>query len=507
LVGYDNRNRVWLARNSWSAAFADGGYFRIGFGVSGIASPTGTYGLRFLPSTPPQRVPPDLVVASAAHPGCLEYKAQAWDRIDGVARTFGVPLQRLLADNLASLGPTLSARPAGKSLLVCGAEEAAAELLPPRSQLEALLQIKAAIDKKNILFFWTAKTGAGGRYCSWPGVKCDNAGDVTELNPQAKDGPPETWHDGPELGGVLPSGVALRGLPKLSLLKLSSKGLSGTLPADWGLMQKPPRFELSHNQLAGTLPAGWSRMTKLFSLALSNNTLTGTLPPEWSAMGLYSLDLGLNLLTGTIPAAWADLHLSDINLSRNYLNGTLPANWGRLDPLVVFHIDLSDNALSGTLPKQWASLTSLFTLALSLNRLTGPLPPEWAAMDGIVEFSAEENRLSGPLPAAWAAWSEVEMIRLSSNALTGPLPPAWSAMRRLRRLAVEDNTLSGTVPPSWGPLPLRTAGLKGNPGLMGCLPRAWQGKVEAPTPASAAHTAAPPRPTAQIQGTRITGYC
>jgi hypothetical protein len=469
LVGYDNRNRVWLARNSWSAAFADGGYFRIGFGVSGIASPTGTYGLRFLPSTPPQRVPPDLVVASAAHPGCLEYKAQAWDRIDGVARTFGVPLQRLLADNLASLGPTLSARPAGKSLLVCGAEEAAAELLPPRSQLEALLQIKAAIDKNDVLKSWAVKRSDRSRYCSWQGVKCDESGNVTALLLQSTN-----------LGGVLPGSRALRGLPKLRSVTFNGTNIGTILPLDWAALTSLEEITVCNNtRLVGTLPPVWGQLASLRTLDLRLNHLGGTLPPEWASLQrLERVRLGGNQLVGTLPSSWSQMsHLQDASIESSRLFGPLPPEWCRLPQLRS--LDMANNMLSGTLPPEWAGLARLDSLNLRHNKLAGTLPPEWASLQGLAYVRLEGNLLVGPLPPAWSQMWRLQNVSIASNRLFGPLPPEWCRLPQLRLLDMANNMLSGTLPPEWAGLArLESLRLRNN-ALAGTLPPQWGGGMHA----------------------------
>lgn len=38
LIGYDDAQACWIARNSWGAGWGDGGYFRIGYGQCGIES-------------------------------------------------------------------------------------------------------------------------------------------------------------------------------------------------------------------------------------------------------------------------------------------------------------------------------------------------------------------------------------------------------------------------------------------------------------------------------------
>ena len=46
LVGYDDTQGCWIAKNSWGAGWGDGGFFRIAYGECGIDSWYGPYGAR-----------------------------------------------------------------------------------------------------------------------------------------------------------------------------------------------------------------------------------------------------------------------------------------------------------------------------------------------------------------------------------------------------------------------------------------------------------------------------
>lgn len=74
--------------------------------------------------------------------------------------------------------------------------------------------------------------------------------------------------------------------------------------------------------------------------------------------------------------------------------------------------------------------------------------------------------------------TKLQVLELSSNKLQGPLPPAWSNMAGLTVLGLDSNGFVGTVPPSWGSWKnISNVRLSDNPGLTGCMPRAWKRQV------------------------------
>jgi hypothetical protein len=116
----------------------------------------------------------------------------------------------------------------GKEILVCpdSAPPTSALASPSASaQLDALLAIKDAVDKKGAaLRSWDPAKGAGGAFCrAFSGVKCDAAGDVVAIGLR-----------GLALGGALPSGALLGELPKLITLDCTNAGLTGPVPIDYG---------------------------------------------------------------------------------------------------------------------------------------------------------------------------------------------------------------------------------------------------------------------------------
>jgi hypothetical protein len=131
LVGYNLTGGYFIAQNSWGPRVKGGkdqGLFRVAFGAASVGAPEFSYGVTFTPLAAvgggaARAAGPGS--AGAARPsskcaGGLEYSAAPGDFLSGVAWRFGVPLPRLLLDNVKAL-PDLDAPLAGNTLLVCGA--------------------------------------------------------------------------------------------------------------------------------------------------------------------------------------------------------------------------------------------------------------------------------------------------------------------------------------------------------------------------------------------------
>jgi hypothetical protein len=76
----------------------------------------------------------------------------------------------------------------------------------------------------------------------------------------------------PGLSGELPSFSAARGL---SVLRLEGNGLAGPLPGLPGSVQD---VRLSQNRLSGSIPAEYGRLDRLHTLRLEQNDLSGAIP-------------------------------------------------------------------------------------------------------------------------------------------------------------------------------------------------------------------------------------
>ena len=99
-------------------------------------------------------------------------------------------------------------------------------------------------------------------------------------------------------------GVSISGSPaRVSFLRLDSRQLTGTLPAELGQLTGLQALWLQDNQLTGKIPPEFGQLSELQGLHLEENQLTGELPEELSQLiQLAELWLHSNMLNGG-PAA------------------------------------------------------------------------------------------------------------------------------------------------------------------------------------------------------------
>jgi hypothetical protein len=161
LVGFDNDAEFWIAKNSWGPGFGDGGFFRISYGVSGVASFSDTYGLTWQPVTPPAQ--PRQLTPVAGKPDCYTYVGQPWDFVSRVANTFQVPIARVLLNNSGVIKDPRQGL-GGVRLVLCGVPP---DLVPPQTEVQALLQFKRQLDPGNP---WPGFPDAGAGPAAVPGT-------------------------------------------------------------------------------------------------------------------------------------------------------------------------------------------------------------------------------------------------------------------------------------------------------------------------------------------------
>eukprot|EP00775_Hariotina_reticulata_P009398 gene9398-9562_t len=292
------------------------------------------------------------------------------------------------------------------------------------AQLLSLKALKASIDAGGALRdVWPDSGATDFGYCKWKYVYCDASGKVVEQVNLT------TGSYVMVLSGKLPPAKALEGLPGLKVIDIRLNSITGPIPTDWATLTNLEVLRLDQDFLQGPLPA--------------------TLPPN-----LRQLTLWDNNITGPVPESIADL----------------------LDLEVL---DLSYNELTGPLPDALSSLTQLREVLLDVNKFTGTIPGGWAAMKDLQRLFLSENLLTGTLPAAYSRLSKLREFWAEYNQLEGTLPPTYGRMTLLEKLVLNDNNLSGPVPATWGDLDnLEDIYLFNNPGLTGCLPGAWKGRLQ-----------------------------
>jgi hypothetical protein len=252
VVGYDNNRQAWLIKNSWGPGFAVKGFAWVAFDAPGMCDRQDTYGFVFVPWQPQPADQPRLTPA-AGRQGCVTYKAVAGDYPEGLASRVGIPVPRLLLDNLDVIKDP-SVLPAGTTLLLCGVSPAVVAASAGGSgaggsssdEVAALLVIKRVLDPPGTaLQDWQPGSATP---CGWTGIACDVASQrVTIIN---------FWDAAAQkskvqLPGQLPSGALLRRLPGLVFISVHGTGVGGPLPEDWFQLRQLEQVSLSSNKLSG----------------------------------------------------------------------------------------------------------------------------------------------------------------------------------------------------------------------------------------------------------------
>ncbi|KAG6546481.1 hypothetical protein Mapa_012030 [Marchantia paleacea] len=164
--------------------------------------------------------------------------------------------------------------------------------------------------------------------------------------------------------------------PRVTQINLTSEGVGGRLPVDFGALSRLTILDLSNNTFRGSFPDSLGEVRTLRALNLGHNKLSGELPPfsPKALDHLEMLSLSNNMFNGPLFSLMEaiDEPIQDIDLSRNKFDGPLPLNIEVLKNLK--NLDMSNNQLSSGLTVNFSKLTNLQNLNLSLNNLNGTVP-------------------------------------------------------------------------------------------------------------------------------------
>ncbi|KAF6264603.1 hypothetical protein COO60DRAFT_73096 [Scenedesmus sp. NREL 46B-D3] len=145
LVGYNNQQQYWLAKNSHGDTFGDGGLFKVAYGVSSVLTPfTGeAYGVMWTPHSIPAAM--QLPVTPGPRPGCYLYKARSGDYLSKVAWLAGIPLDSFMLDNTDRVRD-LDAPLQGVQLLLCNLQQGTVKVSHQESLSSRYIQAVKSAD-------------------------------------------------------------------------------------------------------------------------------------------------------------------------------------------------------------------------------------------------------------------------------------------------------------------------------------------------------------------------
>ncbi|KAL3747325.1 hypothetical protein ACJRO7_016153 [Eucalyptus globulus] len=156
-------------------------------------------------------------------------------------------------------------------------------------------------------------------YCMWPGISCDDFGNVVKIN-IIQQGQQEEYQSTFDR-----SKMNFFSLSNLTFLGLHDYEFYDNFPLQICALPKLRHLNLSHNWLNGEFFLCLQNLTTLEVIDVHDNVIKGPIPPELGNLkSLIHLDLSYNALSGTIPTTLG--HIVNINLSYNYLTGKIPDN-------------------------------------------------------------------------------------------------------------------------------------------------------------------------------------
>ncbi|CAI9784280.1 unnamed protein product [Fraxinus pennsylvanica] len=167
---------------------------------------------------------------------------------------------------------------------------------------------------------------------------------------------------------------------------LKRQSLGGKVPPELFRLPYLIEIDLTRNYLNGTIPREWGTMQRLARISLLGNRVTGGLPIELANIStLLNLTLDYNQLSGNIPPQFGDFSsLEKLSLISNNLTGELPQSLAKLTTMKDFRI--SDNNFSGNIPNFIESWTSLRRLEIQGSGLSGPIPYGIASMANLSQL-------------------------------------------------------------------------------------------------------------------------
>nr|XP_010921260.2 probable leucine-rich repeat receptor-like protein kinase At5g49770 [Elaeis guineensis] len=243
---------------------------------------------------------------------------------------------------------------------------------------------------------------------------------------------------------------------RVTVLKLSTMGLKGTLSGDIGQLSELQILDLSYNkELGGQLPANIGNLKKINTLILIGCNFGGEIPEELGNIGNLSfLALNSNKFTGRIPASLGTLsHLYLLDVADNQLSGPIPiSNNGTpgLDQLLhTKHFHLNKNQLSGPIPEELFSsnMTPIHVL-FDGNQLTGEIPSSIGLLKSLQVLRLDRNFLNGSVPSNINNLTSITDLNLANNQLSGAMPNL-TGMNDLNYVDLSNNTFDPSESPAW----------------------------------------------------------
>lgn len=298
---------------------------------------------------------------------------------------------------------------------------------------------------------------------TWAGVSLNESGRVTVLRLNSR-----------KLAGSIPGTISglselqrlevnnnpslklsleqLFGLSKLQALTAAKCQIGSAIPNGISALSELRTLNLSGTGLEGTLPNALFSLTKMVTLNLSSNKLSGTVQAGIGALKqLQLLDFSNNEFEGEPVSQIGSLNkLKELYMQDNGFTGRIPGSFGNLNRLEI--MNLSNNDLEGAVPSSFQQLKRLQDLNLSKNMLSGNLHSWFGGQEEIRKFQVQDNLIGGTLPEDMSLMTKMRYMDFSKNKVEEEIPESFGSMTVLLHLDGSENLLYGEIPETFGNL-------------------------------------------------------
>ncbi|CAN4095170.1 unnamed protein product [Withania somnifera] len=178
---------------------------------------------------------------------------------------------------------------------------------------------------------------------------------------------------------------------KVTEIKLSSLGLSGSLGSQLDSLKSVTNFDISNNNMGSQLPY--------------------QLPPN-----VQRLNLAASRFSGGLPYSISQMtSLQYLNVSHNQIQGSVVVSFDLLSALNT--LDFSFNSMMGNLPQSFQLLASMNKMYLQNNQFTGSI--DVLANLPLGNLNVENNQFTGWIPSQLKG-----IVQSNGNSWSsGPAPP------------------------------------------------------------------------------------
>ncbi|MCO5556728.1 hypothetical protein L7F22_010280 [Adiantum nelumboides] len=359
---------------------------------------------------------------------------------------------------------------------------AQASAITDRSDVQALIQVKAAFDPTSIqagscVSTWNFSVDPcdnlfGAEHFSC-GIECElNTGGTQRVTTLKLDSSGYRGTLAPAVGnlsslqylqvsgnafkGAIPSSIGQ--LYQLVILDISWNEFSGALPDNIGMLRNLQIMNVNDNLLSGMLPSTLNSLASLLECRLQHNFFSGLLPDLSSLQQLKSLDLSSNSFSGGVPLRFPPMLMS-ASFRNNVLTGGLTeAHVEGLNPVLIV-LDLSGNHLSGPVDASLFKHPSLQQLNLSNNSFKNIVNGDKDLNGSIIRsqmvaVDISNNGIGGMLPHMFARMPKLASLSMSRNAFSGQIHVSYAlkavagmvGLEPLQRLMLDGNYLTGPLP-------------------------------------------------------------